>query len=1152
MERFHTVSIIHIVACLSSLCVAHSHIGYWIQVRSESGNWDFFPRHRREEEGIVLFGVTALVEVQNCVGYEDPTFSISCDPTSQIEFYLSDNSVTCDYTSDHAAECRPSVWDPELSFQRSVMFLGFECDAGTGTTATAYAPTSPNITCNMPFANGATRSIILSYIGEAQESVGIHPSGCEQGTYDAGICTDTQTCLFSLPNATSCTLPPLSPLSVSIDTMITIPPATSEPTTSPQLQTPSQVNDSGAHVFLPGEEFLSQYWFSAYFSLHDCSFEDAVVEVSCGDGNTLVLLDDDLDETVACVLQNRSTSSCRSTLWDPLARSQAIQMGGVFTCLGNDALLQRSSVRLSRVPAIRCSSDANVATQALALYLIDSTTDSLVLVPDCVAGIAIDSGCVDTNTCTPVSRTCTTSLDDVEVVHKPWSVEGGFPSMAPATASPLQLGGSELPTVAPLVSTAEATNNSSIHSCSWEPEGPMLVGVSPKDIEFGTFLGMSNDGETLFLGSARGARVFRKNGNSWQQIGSFLSGALNSAQLSAELVGGTAISGDGKTVAIAFSFDANLGLRESQAYVQVYQISNSSNLERLGDDIAGLNIGDWFGYAVKLSHDGRTLAVGAPFGINESMEMETGYVCVYELLDDETAAGWTEKGNCIAGNVEFGRHGFSLDLSSSGEILSIGVPRDSKDGDSTGKVLVYFFDDKGMEWRQLGQDIRACGLDRCSSGYVTKLTNDGYTVAVGSGNPVGYAWVYEFDRDFDGWKQKGSRLSDGENTMFGSALAISANGTTLLVGAYGFDRDRGKATVYRFVGSDWFQIGNYIIGEDLEDFLGFREVAMSGDGSSIVVGSVGGDHDCGPDCGHAQMYRLHNIASCQQGVELPRQQGQRSRIPWPVVIPVSVVFVLAYVFWHRLSRLWWLWPGFKHTEHKGPPVTFFLSHRGPDTKDRLAKPLAYILEKLGVPVFLDANGMNVGSENYTDIAKNLHSCQFGVVILSDSFLDSPWCRKELKTLYRLHTMKKCKLIVFYESRQLYERKIFRRLRECCSIVRGDQLDRDYVLKVMVPVLEAARNNNVTSLGAFIEPRNADDQPTKVTNVSSAVDESTLAKYAAFLDQYLGSLRSTLDRVPESSLEVDRMAELQDSPLTGSTPPPPQDQGREQLGDCLEI
>jgi len=85
---------------------------------------------------------------------------------------------------------------------------------------------------------------------------------------------------------------------------------------------------------------------------------------------------------------------------------------------------------------------------------------------------------------------------------------------------------------------------------------------------------------------------------------------------------------------------------------------------------------------------------------------------------------------------------------------------------------------------------------------------------------------------------------------------------------------------------------------------------------------------------------------------------------------------------------------------------FFLSHRGPDTKEALVRPLSFILKEMNVPHFFDQNdeAMQLGKVNSNQMAEAAWAARVGVVVLSDRFAESKWCLRELNTfLLRCHS-----------------------------------------------------------------------------------------------------------------------------------------------------
>ncbi len=133
-------------------------------------------------------------------------------------------------------------------------------------------------------------------------------------------------------------------------------------------------------------------------------------------------------------------------------------------------------------------------------------------------------------------------------------------------------------------------------------------------------------------------------------------------------------------------------------------------------------------------------------------------------------------------------------------------------------------------------------------GASVALSADGSTALIGAPSDdlrVGAAWV--FTRSGSTWSQQGNKLTGGGERgegEFGTAAALSADGNTVLIGGIGDDKDTGAAWVFTRSGSTWSQQGEKLVGSfpELEGRFG-QSVALSGDGATALIG-------CGPFYGH--------------------------------------------------------------------------------------------------------------------------------------------------------------------------------------------------------------------------------------------------------------------------------------------------------------
>ena len=233
------------------------------------------------------------------------------------------------------------------------------------------------------------------------------------------------------------------------------------------------------------------------------------------------------------------------------------------------------------------------------------------------------------------------------------------------------------------------------------------------------------------------------------------------------------------------------------------------------------NLSDVFG-SVALSADGKTMAVGASgedssaTGIDgdqaDDTACESGAVYVFRF-DGEL---WSQQAYIKASNTGYGdSFGGSIALSADGNTLAVGAS---------------------------GEDSGATGING-------DQTDD-------SVDRAGAVYLFRFDGIR--WAQQAyikAPVTD-RHDKFGAAIAVSADGNTLAVGAdsesssaTGIDGDAtnnwalsaGAVYVFGFDGSDWSQQA-YIKASNTDSGDSFGEsIALSADGNTLAVGAVNED-----------------------------------------------------------------------------------------------------------------------------------------------------------------------------------------------------------------------------------------------------------------------------------------------------------------------
>ena len=239
-----------------------------------------------------------------------------------------------------------------------------------------------------------------------------------------------------------------------------------------------------------------------------------------------------------------------------------------------------------------------------------------------------------------------------------------------------------------------------------------------------------------------------------------------------------------------------------------------------------------FGQSVALSGNGDTALIG---GDQDDYD-EHGAVWAFT----RSGAAWTQQGAKLTANGEVfnGGFGFSVALSTNGNTALISAP------DGNGDGAVWVFTRSGSTWTQ-GVKLTGSGeTGNAGFGESMALSTSGNTALIaGAGNDGGSGAVWVFTRSGSTWTQQGPKLTGsdenaaGGSVNFGTSVALSGDGNTALVGGGGDNNNTGAVWVFTRSGSTWTQQGRKltVIGEPSGGEFGSR-VALSADGSTALIG----------------------------------------------------------------------------------------------------------------------------------------------------------------------------------------------------------------------------------------------------------------------------------------------------------------------------
>ena len=286
--------------------------------------------------------------------------------------------------------------------------------------------------------------------------------------------------------------------------------------------------------------------------------------------------------------------------------------------------------------------------------------------------------------------------------------------------------------------------------------------------------------------------------------------------------------------------------------------------QQRGNTVEGQNSNERFGHRIALSADGQSFVASAPY----AGDNDNGEVRVY----DWTGSSWSQRGVSIAGISDYDNLGHRVSLANNGDTLAVSVPYsdDYSNGDmmeNIGHAAVY--DWNGNNWAQRGNSVQ--GEDNWENfGKSLALSADGSTMIVGShyGSLEGSApysgYVKVLDWDGDSWAQRGAGLAGtNRNEYFGMDADISDDGNRIAVGAQE-DDGSGKVTLYEWNNGSWRQIES-IDSEGTADssYVNAWRVSLSGDGSTLAIGahSDSMEDDDSDDRGSVTIYDIGGTAS---------------------------------------------------------------------------------------------------------------------------------------------------------------------------------------------------------------------------------------------------------------------------------------------------
>ncbi len=392
---------------------------------------------------------------------------------------------------------------------------------------------------------------------------------------------------------------------------------------------------------------------------------------------------------------------------------------------------------------------------------------------------------------------------------------------------------------------------------------PKLVEGTAENVDGGDFgfsVALSEDGNTAVIGGPeyeKGAEpgngaawVFVRSGDSWVQQGPRLSGSEKS-----EFGESVAISPNGNTVVVGAPHASGGGAvwtfsRSGETWSSGAKVSRSPLVPSAGD----------FGETLALSSDGEVMFVGDPLYKNAR-----GAVWIYT----KSGSVWLpaeEPVLCpMEGEALFGD---AVALSETGATAIIGA---FYLNNQTGAAWV--FQRSESKWVQQGEPLSgtdeepfASGVGSAFGGSVA-ISGDGNTALVAGfydHGGAGAAWA--FTRSGTSWSQQGPKITAageldsngvGAGGLFGTALALTPDGNTAIIGAAGDYEFAGAAWIFKRSEGQWIQQPGKLQGGEETEHNGFgNSVAIAADGRTALIGGGKAGLESSPKLGGAWIFAL--------------------------------------------------------------------------------------------------------------------------------------------------------------------------------------------------------------------------------------------------------------------------------------------------------
>jgi hypothetical protein len=369
-------------------------------------------------------------------------------------------------------------------------------------------------------------------------------------------------------------------------------------------------------------------------------------------------------------------------------------------------------------------------------------------------------------------------------------------------------------------------------AAGWVRQAELTAGDGLPGDWFGTSVALSADGVTALVGADQ-------NNHSTGAAYVFVRGAAGWVR-QAELTAGDGLPGDWFGTSVALSADGATALVGADGHnnatgAAYLFLRSGTSWSRKAELVApDHSLYDHFGHSVVLSADGGTALVGAP-----GHAFNTGVAYLFA----RGGTSWARQAELAApGGAQGDDFGASVALSAGGGTALVGAW-----GHNNTIGAAYLFARGGTSWARQAELAAPDGAPHDHFGFSVALAGNGSTALVGAD---GYDRVsgaaYLFARSGTSWAQQ-VELAAADGTAgdaFGEPVSLAADGNAGLMGAHGLDSFTGAAYVFVRGGAGWARQAELTVPDGAPDDS-FGSVALSADGDTALVGAYGHNYHTG-------------------------------------------------------------------------------------------------------------------------------------------------------------------------------------------------------------------------------------------------------------------------------------------------------------------